>query len=368
MYSMQKAKIIPFVLVLMLLLQFSFPAFAYVFLNTDDQNTFDAQLEDILSCVSSDAEGFGITEEELGNSYLAGPIFAYELNENGLEILDYEFYPIISNYRILFFVIKDNNGVSISQGLASELSYYSRYDEPVALVYDKTNCYAVTSDDASLLCTFSQPIPNRYSFSNKSQVVDFSKAARVQLVSINSQQNLSSVFSAVSSASIILPTATRLDLALPVGFVSQNPPSYICWAATIACIGNYLTGSSYTAVQVAQSWYGSSNYNQKLFLSDASSVLYNKYSLFYGNTYSYAPSDTIIANNIGNGFPMYTCWAYSAGSHACTIRGISQSTSYIYVVDPEYGLTIANKTSGNYSYVSSYSATTLTLDSYCAAY
>ena len=152
---------------------------------------------------------------------------------------------------------------------------------------------------------------------------------------------------------------------LSVSVVSQLPYSNICWAASVACIGNYLTSSSYTAVDVAKTVYGT-NFNQTASAETALGALKNIYGVGY--TYHVSvPSDDTIYNNLSKGYPIYSLWSYSSGNHATVIRGVL-TNSYVMVMDPEFGFTTAWKNSGVYSYVSGYSGVTLELFAYGSKY
>lgn len=346
--------------VLVILLQISSTAFASNASNA--HSDFDDQLNNLLYCIYSDAQGFGFLEEDLRDIYLGEPIFAYELRDDCLYELDYSFYPITSNGQILFFAIKDSIGVSLSQGLVKELSVFVDNSVDVALVYDKYSCYALTYDRVELLCTFSEPVAYRSTFEDELQILNYSTAANIQFAPISAQQSLSANLTiSPPRAQNKLASAGRADVALIVPFVTQNPPSSLCWAASIACIGNYLTGSSYTAAQIAQFHYGNSTTTPPA-LTTIYSILNNRYGVYYYYTSSSAPNDLTIVENISNGFPLYARWGYSGGNHAGVIRGIYQSVSCVFVMDPEYGFSVAYKSSGNYSYVSAYSAVTLTLN------
>lgn len=149
-----------------------------------------------------------------------------------------------------------------------------------------------------------------------------------------------------------------------VSFVSQNPPSNICWAASAACIANYLRGTNYTAVSVARGWFGT-NYNQLLELGYEDDVLAQ-----CGVSYTYkhqVPSGGVIFNNIYNGYPVQATFRWTSGSeigyHDVVIYGINSIAGYLYVMDPEFGFSSTTYTASiGHRYVSEYSGVTLTLN------
>lgn len=158
--------------------------------------------------------------------------------------------------------------------------------------------------------------------------------------------------------------ATNASKSLGVSYVSQNPPSSICWAASMACIGNYLTSYSYSAKTFAQKVYGTSDWNKAASTATAVSGLKNVYGVSYIAGVG-RPSTSKIQSNINAGYPVYATWSYSGGRHATVVRGYSEISS-IYVMDPEFGFTTATYKLSGFQYVSGYSGVTLTLDGYAA--
>lgn len=124
--------------------------------------------------------------------------------------------------------------------------------------------------------------------------------------------------------------------------------SNICWAATIACINNYVHGTSLTAIQVAKTYYGE-NYNKSFSTSSSAGVMRAHYNLLY-QYYARVPSSNIILSNIQSGYPIYGRFVHSSGGHAVTIYGVNLISGYITVMDPEFGSTICYYSNGIYSY------------------
>ena len=156
-------------------------------------------------------------------------------------------------------------------------------------------------------------------------------------------------------------TAHRLN----VNFVSQDltylgiPSSYICWAATAACIVNYCKGTSKTAVDVAKDYHGPADFNYSIVLSEMDDVL-GQYSLTY-TAKEQVPSERVVLENIDDGYPIASGWTYASGSkHFCTIYGTNPISGYHYVMDPDQGFLTAILGSSGYTYVSAVSGDTLT--------
>ena len=89
---------------------------------------------------------------------------------------------------------------------------------------------------------------------------------------------------------------------VPRGYDEYGSASYISTpgTASVASIGNYLTGRNISAVTIAQSYYGTSNFNQALDMGKATAGI----GLYYGSAYTYqgvrtyAPSEAVIERDL----------------------------------------------------------------------
>lgn len=144
----------------------------------------------------------------------------------------------------------------------------------------------------------------------------------------------------------------------------------MCWAASVACISNYLNGTSNTAASVAQSWYNTSDYagyNLGLTVGLQDDVLSD-----YGISYTYknqVPSDGVLFKNIYNDYPILATFKWSSGYHDVVIYGVNVTGGYTYVMDPEGGFySTTYSSSTGHTYFSTYNGVTLTLNSATCKY
>ena len=158
-----------------------------------------------------------------------------------------------------------------------------------------------------------------------------------------------------------------------VAWVYQGNNDNLCWAASIAAVGNYLTGSSYTVADVCYAYPGyiPSDYGMiSMFL--VCHALQQRYPSISYPSYSdnYVPSGTYMYANLSNNYPMFGCFQFQYGSdigyHCCVIRGINNNTGKLYIIDPHYGYQAVNKSGGVYSYESQYDNRIYTLIGYGA--
>ena len=214
--------------------------------------------------------------------------------------------------------------------------------DAVALVYDSSACY-LAGKDGSLkrLGVSNYRVPERDSLGKTRKIdpeeIETAEVAAIDVLDVGQ--------SAVMRASLA---------SLAVSFVTQDPPSNMCWAACVACIGNYLRGGSRTAVSVAKGYYGSSNYDRPLTNTLIPAVLAtNGVSGYFHGSW---PSDSLVSKNIGQGYPLVGIMSVNGNTtdtHAVVVRGYV-AMSQIYVMDPEFGFTTAAKFGSSYAYTSAY--------------
>jgi len=153
---------------------------------------------------------------------------------------------------------------------------------------------------------------------------------------------------------------------LGVSYVTQNPYDNLCWAASIAAITNYKTGSSLTAVGVASTYFSSKGLpftDDDIDITEVASrfsyhLPYMSYSLRYQ-----VPTDAQIANNITAGNPILGSFEVQAagGWHDIVIRGYDTSLGQLYAIDPQTGFVLIPKLSGWYRFVTGVTGDTLVL-------
>lgn len=300
------------------------------------------------------------------NGTLGTPFYSYEYKDNTYEKTSYAWYPIIENNSIKSFVlqnIQNANDVQLTDCYVSELNKYYLDHTAIALIYDANACYAASSNGLAKIGEFGYIVKERDTIEAPGNVIDL-YSENIEMHVPGEKVSSTEIMGAKKNVKRLNATASEANLTVP--FVSQNPPSNICWAASVACIGNYLTSNSYTAKDIAQSVFGNS-WNQAATISTAMTALKSKYNVSYTKIGGTAPSDSKIYNNISAGYPVYSTWKWTNGSHATVIRGI-KTGSYVFLMDPEYGYNVANKTSGVYSYTSGYSGVKLTLSGYGTKY
>lgn len=112
---------------------------------------------------------------------------------------------------------------------------------------------------------------------------------------------------------------------------------------------NYLLDYNLEAADVAQAYYGETNYERGL---DAYNVR-NLMDTFYGINYTYrsqTPSGSVVLQNLLDDYPIYCSFENSDMSHAVTIYGYNRLTNKIYIMEPNNGPTTAQWSNGAWTF------------------
>ncbi len=312
-----------------------------------------AELSMALQGMELQKEHLDLNDTDFSQLQVGEPVQTYIYTDNMFEV-SHVMYPILDGDKLIFWAIKNGHKFQLSTGLVDEVNDAIGCDDAFAIIYDKVGCYLYTNNTFTLLKVSANENDLR-------SVLTSTTAVDVQLETVSLSKNADLTYSPVM-------TRDPIYYACNVSYVSQNAPSNMCWAATIACIVNYCNDMSYTAVDVAQAYYESTNYNvyNNGISTSAAAVCLNSYGLNY--TYApTAPSTSDMLNNIRMGYPLYTSWdimangANTGRQHAACIYAVNYASGYAYVMDPENGFVCASAGTDGYSYISSDDAYTLVL-------
>lgn len=290
-----------------------------------------------LQYVEEDKSAFNLDGVEFSDLYIGNKIYAYEYTESGLDEL-YFTIPIFYHGEIIALATKvSENNFQISGDLAYELNRV--HDSNIALVYDSNSVYTFNGDNFSLLDTSPVIISNRQSFQNG--YPDMS-ANNVMLCDLNENVKLNYTPS--------VKTRVQTYFSCSVKYVPQKDYENLCWAATIACIVNYVDNKNLTVEDVAKKQFGSTKFDKGKTTAESAKVLRDTYNLNYTYLNS-VPSDNIILENIQKGYPLYGSFGNDDISHAATVFGINVVSGYITIMDPMTGSHTVYSKNGTYSYI-----------------
>lgn len=309
-----------------------------------------ASLFEVINDIELQKDVLGLSNINFNELRIGAPVQTYVYKNNTFEE-GIQMYPITINDKLIFWAIKYGGKFQVTTALTGEINDKVDADTPFCIIFDKNSSYLY--------------VGNSLVFLRESDIEDDTRSVIASdFAAWDALQDAGLLTTTLSSCSALGYTGligrASNYYGCNVSFVSQNPPSNLCWAATIACIANYKKGTSLSAVSVAQGHFGTVNYNQRLSLSDAAGVLAN-----YGLSYSYrntSVTSNVILTNLMNDYPIYSSWSYSRDSHAVCIYGANPVGGYLYIMDPESGFTSASLSGGAYTYVSNYSGVTLQLN------
>ena len=288
----------------------------------------------------------GLEAIDFNNLYIGDPVQTYVYCNNDLSENN-KLYPIYFENRIILLALTFGDYIQLTNGLVEEINTHIQGFDSFSVIYDREKTYLYTNDALTLLATHDKDdtrsvlYPSTFSY-------DFDLPETIDVTHIPMTSSRSNTI--------------RLD----VDFVSQNleylglSESRICWAASAACIINYLNGTSLNAERVAKNHLGSGNFNEGIDFTTIDTVLD-----YYGITYTCRnslTSDNIILANLTSGYPIASNWTTSQySSHTCVIYGLNTIAGYCYLMNPEVGFTSAVAGVNNYHYTNTINGATYTL-------
>jgi hypothetical protein len=332
----------------------------------DRQNLIDTSTREIiihtLGVIARDKEELGFGHIDFTALSIGHPIQAYELRDRKTVQLDFCLYPLCVDDALValawtpFDSAFSTINTAFVEGIVASVSIYDDF----ALIFDRTDCYIYASTGLIALGRESCLVIESRDIASESNA----NLSRSQYRRSNASEALG------FTETDILPM-TRNTAILSVTHKTQNPYSYICWAACIAMIGNYITSQNKGAADVAFWYYKDYNFDHSLSMQTSVTILNSMYSLSYAY-YSTIPTATVIYNSLVsvNTRPVQTAWAVSNLSinHFTVVYGADTTNNILYVLDPQYPnatlgkFSVQRNNAGQYQYVVSTGAT-LTLGS-----
>lgn len=307
-------------------------------------------------------DSLGLSNVNFNNLYIANPLITYEYTDQGFAS-NIEMYPLLENNTIVAWAIENISGNNKSYQISSDLIHdinttISTYNN-IAILYDSVGCYLLHNSNITLLNKISLQIENRKILPSDITFI----LKEIELYTIKDCVKLN-----YSSSP---QTRSSYYTELGVEFVSQRPPSNMCWAATIACIANYINGTNLVALNVAMSHYGMTNFNSTLPIGDEVDILSNTYNINYTHR-NQRPSDNAIIKNINNNYPLYCIFKVpnSTIRHVVTLYGYHITAGYYFIMDPAFGnaMTTYDSSVGTHIYTSGYSGSVHTFESATCRY
>ena len=324
-------------------------------INSNNEISSEASTR-IISClsnISNEKELYGLKDVNFEKISVGNQIPAYEYIDGKLNILNVSIYPLTVNEKLIAFVINNSGNYQFTTGLVKEISSSIKSNESFALVYDKNTCYAYTENGLFPLNQFGDEYSNGRQKIDKVENISNIKETKLSKFSSVQPLGYSENSDETVAATYAVTTTSNNYVTCEVPYVPQG--NYvICWAASIASIGNYLRGINHDAVYVAQCYYGT-NFNQGLDDGDTAMIILN--SIYNNVSYSYSngiPTENFIWNKIFTGKPLYGGFqtGNSLAKHAAVICAISTTNDYFCVEDSTCGRLMSSYSGSTYSFYS----------------
>ncbi len=286
----------------------------------------------MLSSMEAHKEAVGLDGVNFYDLKVGNPVHAYHYIGNQF-VEGYQLYPLTEGDDLVAWAIPIGDKYQITTSLAGKVNGQVSWNEPFALVYNRSHGYLYSGGQFTVLTEFEEET-SRSVLPVEGQTM----AAGVSAPVLETTALAESVPLGYTPA--LVPHAANATVMCGITPVCQKPYDKICWAASVACIVNYCEDTSYSAVDVASYHYESSNpsvFNKGVDYRLIPS-LFADYGLLY--TYGNAPSDNIILKNLNADYPIYARFIPLSGNggHACVIYGINTSAGYVYVMNPSYDL------------------------------
>lgn len=297
--------------------------------------------------IESQKAAWGLSDVNFTNLRIGDSIKTYNLVNNSWES-GRELYPIIDNGRLVLWVISDSGDYLLSNGLTKEVNNVISTETPFALLYDANSAYIYTDSKAVKIYEFT------YTVETRSQL-GLSTETTFNNIITNSLSNSVSLTYGVS------PRAVINTVSCNVRYVPQNY-THTCWAATTACIYNYLNNLSGSAAlddeAVARTIFGNL-FNQGIEWDEVTGIL-NEFDIDYRGT----TSPGLIHSSISRGYPVFGFFDVIEGAkHAATIYSSNLINGGMTVMDPQGGSYLVSVAAGgSFRYVNTSTNTTLVLE------
>ncbi len=338
-----KKRIVSLALALMMCFSLSVTAFAVETNRLTDQEFVASKISELIPAFLTATE-FGVTEENYENLYVGNPITAYTY-KNGENTGSYLQYPIVfENLNAkeivgLARVIEHENGertIDYGVNCAPQIQVYLETNENTsfALLYSENGVSIATASSQTMIKGY-----------------ETTSAARMNTISLEEADYALTDIEAIEK--IEVPTATFATRtvehnSLNVEYVDQDGRP-LCWAASISCIVEYHTGTSWSIDQIAQMAVDA-GYNavtdDGVNITQARHIL----NLFGGtNTLvnSYLTYNTL-KSKIDLNCPLYIrgyCTDHLTEGHASVAYGYyygGSGSKYIYYMEPNTGFKTAS--------------------------
>lgn len=287
-------------------------------------------INNLLGTIQNDSDSYGLGNVNFENLYLGEKLAAYQENNNQIEELNIDYYPVMEDNEVIAIatVTYTETGapsVQLGKGFSDNLQDFSEEDDSVALVFDESgeNMYACDNADKYIVVdtfiTDSDSNGTEKFDGVEDEDITYTKVAPT--VDLDADKNQSSEVSL--SENLLAASSDANSLNIPIKLQNGKP---ICWAASVASVGQYITGIKKSATGVCDALGCEYTSGSSIMVKNAFKKIYKLSATIYDK----APSFSKIMSEINNDQPIwagFNCAATGAG-HAVVIRGYASGSNY----------------------------------------
>lgn len=275
-------------------------------------------IQEMLGSIRMEADSYGLQKIDFLKLKIGTEIPAY--NSYSERIINIRYFPIFEGSRIVAIATIhadnfENPQITIGVDFGPKLQLLIENNNNYALLFEGDSLYAITPNKKALLHVFPGLVDKHLTSPIESSIVYSKSEPLISLV--------------VNSTSIL---STSKYLSVPIKLQGDYP---ICWAASIASIGQYKTGINKTAKEVCDDAGTGYIGLSMIYCRD---VLIDQYSL--NNVIRwYPPTKAKIVNDINNYNPIFAGFYKWNMGHAVVFRGYyeySPTNFMISYMDPNY--------------------------------
>jgi len=303
---------------------------------------------------------FGLDYVDFAQVYVGEPIDTYEYVDTGVNNVG-SLYPIIYDQAIIAVAqnVGDENWQIDSGILVNELN--EQLGKAGAVIYDNDTAYFY---DGSILETMYEcqiHYESRESLNeDATPLLSAANALKYQLSNVLEVELTSLQYVSTSRTSVNRAPRESTYIGLDVELVTQSE-NQICWAASMACMADYVANRSYTDVEIAQLVTGEEElegYNVMKEFYELSPYFDDvglwQYSLNCTEKFTY---EDVLAN-INRYRPLMARFLVTPNnsqvnpwSHAVVVYGALSSVENIMIMDPAGYMTLIDRTGNDYTYI-----------------
>lgn len=314
--------------------------------STDPRTKTLSNISNLLDSVLIEPEAYGLSTSDFTNLSLGEQIPTYRVESRGLTETETYLYPLYSNNKLIAHITSFyHNGVlnsGFSTALATAMSNLPNKVTAHAIVYDYAGTNIVWENGTALAYECTDV--------SLSSMDTLPSTISIALSTTNEANTIPVSYSPTSAAN-----SRGSGYAVMSVYRYYQGSSSLCWAYSVASIGNTLSGAElHSGVSIARALHGD-DYNHGATAAQAINTLNDSYTGIYYTVRTASNStltESVAYDFIDAGYPIYMHHHITGHNHATVLRLINTSTKIFGIMNPATGSYETYSYSGtDYAYV-----------------